>query len=183
MERPPTAPPSSSYTCIFYPTVVCHYLHMNIGENKFRQIPALWVGLYSPDRAGGECVRNSREGRGVFSAVASVSMLQGNISMMQVMHGVREWHFLWQTKPCLTAASCYNINLAQWFANYCPQIQRGPRNYFCLSFTWGIQVLRYPNFFLGNGSRQKRESCWRTRGCSLGWARPSGSTVLPVECL
>ena len=38
-------------------------------------------------------------------------------------------------------------------------------------------------FFLGNGSRQKRESCWRRRGCSLGWARPSGNTLLPVECL
>ena len=49
--------------------------------------------------------------------------------------------------------------------------------------TWGIQVLRYPNFFLRNGSRQKRESCWRRCGCSLGWARPSGNTVLPVECL
>ena len=48
---------------------------------------------------------------------------------------------------------------------------------------WGVQVLRYPNFFLVNGSRLKRESCWRRRGCSLGWARPSGNTVLPVECL
>ena len=49
--------------------------------------------------------------------------------------------------------------------------------------TWGVQVVRYPIFFLGNGSKQKRESCWRRRGCSLGWARPSGNTVLPVECL
>ena len=27
--------------------------------------------------------------------------------------------------------------------------------------TWCIQVLRSPNFFLGNGSRLNRESCWR----------------------
>ena len=47
----------------------------------------------------------------------------------------------------------------------------------------GVQGLRSPNFFLRNGSRQKRESCWRRRGCSLGWTRPSGNTILPVECL
>ena len=52
-----------------------------------------------------------------------------------------------------------------------------------LRSTWGVHVLRYPNFFLGNGGRWKCESCWRRRGCSLGWARPSGNTVLPVECL
>ena len=50
-------------------------------------------------------------------------------------------------------------------------------------FTWGVQFLRSPNFFLRNGSRQKRERCWRRRGCPLGWVRPSGNTVLPVECL
>ena len=52
-----------------------------------------------------------------------------------------------------------------------------------IGYTWGVQGLRSPNFFLGSGSRKKRESSCRRRGCSLGWARPSGNTVLPVECL
>jgi len=51
------------------------------------------------------------------------------------------------------------------------------------SCTWCIQDLRSPNFFLGNGSRSKRESYWRWRGCTLGWMMPIGNTVLPVECL
>ena len=48
---------------------------------------------------------------------------------------------------------------------------------------WGVQAVRYPNFFLGEWKQIIKWKLWRRRGCSLGWARPSGNTVLPVECL
>ena len=35
----------------------------------------------------------------------------------------------------------------------CPQAPKHVEVVKRRTFTWGVQVLRYPNFFLGNGSR------------------------------